>query len=277
MVDKYQVIQWFRDRIGALTYSMYGSRNGNDGTADCSGSMTQAVFEAGGSQPAYLYSTETLHDYLTANGYQLIVENDQNGFNAQVGDIVIWGQRGASAGAGGHVVVMTNEDDCISTCYYTGGEYGTAVQELNYNYFVSLDGYPYYYVYRLTDDGPQQPTIDNPEELTTIQKFQQAGNAVTFNKTQFEINYIDWQYGMWQFISTELSAGGADWLLNGIPLALVTLTDNSNQSDAQVGNHCIFDAAEYDIIAYDVPTNSICVDARGLGNFWVNADVAWNA
>ena len=34
------LINWFESRRGKLTYSMYGSRNGSDGTADCSGSVS---------------------------------------------------------------------------------------------------------------------------------------------------------------------------------------------------------------------------------------------
>lgn len=151
-VDSNKVVAWFENHKGKLTYSMYGSRNGADGTADCSGSITQALYEAGASPYDYLYSTETLHDYLINNAYKLIVNNDYRGWNAQKGDIVIWGKRGQSGGAGGHVGVMTNNADnpfFISTCYITGGQKNTAVQEVRYNEYVAQHNYPYYYVYRL--------------------------------------------------------------------------------------------------------------------------------
>ncbi len=41
------LINLFESRRVKLTYSMYGSRNGSDGTADCSGSISQALKEAG--------------------------------------------------------------------------------------------------------------------------------------------------------------------------------------------------------------------------------------
>lgn len=150
-VNMDKAIDWFEQRKGKLTYSMYGSRNGNDGTADCSGSVTQALRDAGASQYTWLYNTEYIHDYLTANGFKLINENSPQGWDAKRGDIVIWGQRGASAGAGGHIGIMTSADDdpyFISTCYLTRGQQGTAVQEVHYNEFVQRDNYPYYYVYR---------------------------------------------------------------------------------------------------------------------------------
>ena len=149
-VDVNQVINWFEYNKGRLTYSMYGSRNGADGTADCSGSMTQALYEAGAKPYDYLYSTESLHDYLTNNGFKLIIENASS-WDAKRGDIVIWGKRGFSEGAFGHVGIMTtteNDPYFISTCYLTAGAKGSAVQEVRYNEFAQRDSYPYYYVYR---------------------------------------------------------------------------------------------------------------------------------
>lgn len=34
-----EIVSWFENRVGQLTYSMTGSRNGADGTADCSGAF----------------------------------------------------------------------------------------------------------------------------------------------------------------------------------------------------------------------------------------------
>ena len=71
--------------------------------------------------------------------------------DAKRGDIVIWGKRGFSEGAFGHVGIMTtteNDPYFISTCYLTAGAKGSAVQEVRYNEFAQRDSYPYYYVYR---------------------------------------------------------------------------------------------------------------------------------
>ena len=144
-----RVINWFESRKGHLTYSMYGSRNGSDGTADCSGSMTQAIRDAGAGPYSYLYNTDSLHGYLRANGYYLVTANGN--FTPERGDVIIWGRQGESGGAAGHTLVISqggNDAQCISTCYYTNGQPGTAVQELPYNWYWHLDGCPYYYVYR---------------------------------------------------------------------------------------------------------------------------------
>ncbi|CAK1240709.1 Cell wall-associated hydrolase [Fructobacillus cardui] len=153
-VNTDQVINWFYDHQGKLTYSMTGSRNGADGTADCSGAMTEALYEAGASKPAYLYNTDSLHGYLEQNGYQLISTNTP--WDAQRGDIVIWGQQGASGGSAGHVQIIVSNDPnarAISVNYVTGGQTGTAVQEWNYdaayNYTANANGGSLaYYVYR---------------------------------------------------------------------------------------------------------------------------------
>lgn len=146
-----RVLDWFRARRHHLTYSQYGSRNGADGTADCSGSMSQALRDAGAGYGA-LYSTETLHGYLTANGYYLAGQG--TGYlQVQYGDIIIWGRRGYSSGDAGHTVAISQYGSgqnilCISTCGYGEDHPGEAVQEYNYYNYWRDDGSPYQYVYR---------------------------------------------------------------------------------------------------------------------------------
>ena len=111
-VDINKVISWFDNHMGKMTYSMFGSRNGSDGPGDCSGTMTQALYEAGASKPAYLYSTETIHPYLINNGFSLYAENKS--WTAKRGDIVVMGKRGESAGAFGHIgVISTNDPNAL--------------------------------------------------------------------------------------------------------------------------------------------------------------------
>ena len=69
------LINWFVSHRGLLTYSMLGSRNGSDGTADCSGSVSQALKEAGiGIQG--LPSTVTLGQQLSNNGFYRVCRNE---------------------------------------------------------------------------------------------------------------------------------------------------------------------------------------------------------
>lgn len=146
-----RVINWFLQREGRLTYSMYGSRTGADGTADCSGSMTMALWSAGASRPRIIYSTDDLPDYLFGNGYQLVASG-MGPVDLHYGDVVIWGYRGASNGAVGHTMVVTGSGDyqtVISTSFLTKGQRGTAVQEAEYTSYWISHGRPYQYVYRL--------------------------------------------------------------------------------------------------------------------------------
>lgn len=151
-----RVINWFLQREGKITYSMYGSRTGADGTADCSGSMTMALRTAGASVPQIIYSTETLHGYLLNNGYYLAYEGRGQEASLQYGDVIIWGKKAASLGGNGHTMVATgsgNNPTVISTCYLTEGQRGTAIQEVNYDWYWNDDNRPYQYVYRLRDQA----------------------------------------------------------------------------------------------------------------------------
>lgn len=165
--NKQQTIAWFDDRKGELTYSMYGSRNGSDGTADCSGSITQAVRDAGGVPYDYLYSTVTLAGYFEKNGYKRISVNQD--WDAAAGDIILmsWGNdMSTSGGAGGHVGVMKDPTKFISVDYWTGGTPGTAVSEHIWNDYHAVQRPNYIEVWR-------------PEEST-------SSNNVTSNSTSLE-------------------------------------------------------------------------------------------
>lgn len=145
-----RIINWFVNREGKLTYSQRGSRNGSDGTADCSGSMTTAVYAAGASYPQAIYNTNTLPGYLLANGYRQVY-NGNNLVAPQYGDIVFWYGRDSN-----HVMIASGTSDnptVISTCYLTRGQRGTAIQELNYAKYWQTHGYNHTVVYRLTDQA----------------------------------------------------------------------------------------------------------------------------
>ncbi|AXH73426.1 MAG: peptidoglycan hydrolase [Caudoviricetes sp.] len=179
VVNNKKVVQWFYDRQGKLTYSMYGSRNGSDGTADCSGSITQAIRDAGGVAYDYLYSTVTLAGYLARNGYKRISVNQS--WNAQLGDIVLmsWGRpelgMSASAGAGGHVGVMEDSINFISVDYWTGGQVGTAVSRHNWDSYYSIQKPSYIEVWRNTGEQINKPTEENKNRFK-----HELGKTVSF-------------------------------------------------------------------------------------------------
>ncbi len=281
-VDINKLISWFDNHMGKMTYSMYGSRNGSDGTGDCSGTITQALYEAGASKPAYLYSTETIHPYLIDNGFSLYAENTS--WNAKRGDIVVMGKRGESAGAFGHIGVISTDDPnalLLSTSYWTGGESGTAVGNVKFDEMWEADGSPYFYVYRQTDSNqdnvaPAQPANDAPAPsapASAIQQFKNAGNHFT-NTNTFKVDKIAKVNGIWQMINYELAGGtDANWTLNGIPLDIV---DNVTRGNAptQVGDSMKFSSG-YDngtIDEYDDASNGVGIIFGEYGIVWFNAD-----
>ena len=78
------------------------------------------------------------------NGYTLIAENTP--WDAQRGDIFIWGRKGYSSGAGGHTGMFVDENNIIHCNYRFDGI------TVNDHDDIWMDaGRPYYYVYRLTN------------------------------------------------------------------------------------------------------------------------------
>ena len=275
-IDNNKAISWFDIRKGLLTYSMSGSRNGTDGTADCSGAITQAIRDAGGSQYAYLYSTVTLGSYLSANGFTRISENQS--WDAKRGDIVLmsWGPSMAySGGAGGHVLIMKDHDTSISVDYWTGGQSGTAVSEHNWDYYYSVNKPAYIEVWRQDGTTPQ-PTPDKHDASDTnaIEQFKAAGNKFTAYNT-FKVDDIKLHNGIWQFVSYQLNGSNdVNWDNNGIPLSVVDNVTRGNDADTQVGDTVKFSDAFNNgtIDEYDNATNAVGIDTGEYGRIWYNAD-----
>ena len=179
-VDLNKLVAWFDNHKGKLTYSMTGSRNGADGTADCSGSVTQALKEAGANPaPAYLYSTVTLPAYLQSIGWQRVSVNQD--WNAQRGDVILmsWGANmSASGGAGGHVGVMKDANTFISTDYWTGGAKGSAVSEHSWETYYNTNQPPYIEVWRQS----QSPSTSSPSFAPSKKSDNDIANEVLQGK-----------------------------------------------------------------------------------------------
>ncbi|OTO71258.1 MULTISPECIES: peptidoglycan amidohydrolase family protein [unclassified Enterococcus] len=142
------VVQRF---VNNCSYSMYGSRYYTDGTCDCSGSVYRILRESGGFDYGYIPSTETLHDYLLKLGYEKIAENSD--FPMQRGDIIIWGQKGYSAGAGGHTGIALDNQNWIEC---TGWKDTTIIA--NHDQRWVMAGCPYFYAYRLKSTPKPNPS-----------------------------------------------------------------------------------------------------------------------
>lgn len=139
-------VAWMQARKGQVTYSM-DYRNGPD-SYDCSSSIYYALMSAGAVSAGWAVNTEYEHGWLEKNGYELISENQP--WDAQRGDIFIWGRKGYSSGAGGHTGMFIDGDNIIH-CNWAYD--GISVNDHDERWLAA--GRPYYYVYRLTDTGKQ--------------------------------------------------------------------------------------------------------------------------
>ena len=119
----------FTSRRGLITYSMFGSRNGSDGTG--AGLASCRKFEKAGIGIQELPSTVTLGQQLSNNGFYRICRNES--WDALPGDIV-WCRGGAdmssSGGTGGHVGVM------IGDTYFIGCDFSTQGRQASYQYLI---------------------------------------------------------------------------------------------------------------------------------------------
>lgn len=155
-VDTEKAIAWMGSKEGRVSYSM-NYRNGPN-SYDCSSSVCSALIYAGASNPGWLLNTEYMHDWLVQNGYELIAENE--GWESQRADIAIWGLRGQSAGAGGHVVMFIDADNIIH-CNYARNN----ITIDNYNQTAAASGWMYSYVYRYAGTQSQPATSKSIDEL----------------------------------------------------------------------------------------------------------------
>ncbi|MGQ7532053.1 peptidoglycan amidohydrolase family protein [Streptococcus suis] len=132
-------IRWMTDRVGRVKYSM-DYRNGPN-SFDCSSAVYYALMAGDAISAGWAVNTEYEHDWLIRNGYKLICENGR--FDAQRGDVFIWGRRGQSSGAGGHTGIFVDGNRIIHCNYARNG--------------ITIDGYldtakasgnMYCYIYR---------------------------------------------------------------------------------------------------------------------------------
>ncbi|HEP1477270.1 holin [Streptococcus pyogenes] len=156
VVDTEKAIAWMGLKEGRVSYSM-DYRNGPD-SYDCSSAICSALIYAGASNPGWLLNTEYMHDWLVQNGFELIADNED--WDSQRADIAIWGFRGQSAGAGGHVVMFIDADNIIH-CNYANNN----ITIDNYNQTAAASGWMYSYVYRYTGAKAQPATNKSIDEL----------------------------------------------------------------------------------------------------------------
>lgn len=140
-----------------ITYSMSGSRIGTDGTADCSGAVYISLVKGGAKPHSYPVNTESEHAWLIANGFELIAFNKE--WNMQRGDVLIFGLKGQSAGAGGHTAIAVDHNNVIHCNYAHNGV--TVNSETTMPYSMG------WYVYRQKASKPTPKPQPKPQAKPT--------------------------------------------------------------------------------------------------------------
>lgn len=143
---------WQRRKGGPapVTYSMahrYGPHS-----YDCSSAVDAAFTSAGLWPEDGPDNTDSLHADFEKMGWTRVPQAAHGGYDVQRGDVFIWGRRGASGGAFGHIGIMLDSENMIH-CNY--GYNGITVNR--HDDIWVANGRPVVYFYR----PPAAPTGSN--------------------------------------------------------------------------------------------------------------------
>lgn len=144
-------INWMYERRkggpAPVTYSMayrYGPHS-----YDCSSAVDAAFTFAGLWPEDGPDNTDSLHADFEKMGWTRVPQNAQGGYDVKRGDVGIWGPRGASGGAFGHIVIMLDSENMIHCSF---GYNGITIN--NHDQIWVANGKPVVYFYR----PPAAPT-----------------------------------------------------------------------------------------------------------------------
>ena len=141
-----KAVEWGLNQMGkGITYSLYGARNGSDGTMDCSGFVSMALKEAGMSDVPIM-STVTMLQNSNALGQSGTLFKEVDYKTAKKGTIIVVGGL-AGGGANGHTFFLMEDfhgdDTKVLECSYGYNglsKEGTFVAaSMNYNQVVALE------------------------------------------------------------------------------------------------------------------------------------------
>lgn len=156
MIDMDKAIDYMYElKNRGITYSMNGSRIGTDGTADCSGAVYISLVKGGAKPHSYPVNTESEHAWLIANDFELIAFNKE--WNMQRGDVLIFGIKGQSAGAGGHTAIAIDHNNVIHCNYAHNGV--SVNPETTMPYSMGF----YVYRYKGANPNPQPQAKQQPQ------------------------------------------------------------------------------------------------------------------
>jgi hypothetical protein len=142
--------KWFEEREGKVTYSQDVASRKGPLQYDCSSSIYMALVAAGAGKTAgdFPVSTDTEHEWLLQNGFELAYEGDWSSMDdvkkAKEGDIIIWGTKGQSGGDLGHTMFMLDDNTVI----HCSGRHNGIARDNYGDYRKLVDDHKKVYVYR---------------------------------------------------------------------------------------------------------------------------------
>ena len=246
---------WFEARQGTITYSMTGSRNGSDGTGDCSGTISQALKDNGFDIQG-LPSTVTLGAQLARVGWARISVNED--WTAQRNDIILisWSaDMSGSGGAGGHVGAMRDSVNFISCDYSTKGAPGQAINTYPWDDYYNWNNPVYIEVWRYNSNAPQKQLPNTQVAPSTTR--------LPNSKAYYLANDVKLVNDIYQIKCDYLCPIGFDWTENGIPVSLVNWVDEN-------GNH-VPDGADKDFKAgmyFSFEVDEVHITDTGDGGYY---------
>jgi len=162
-----------------ITYSMYGSRIGTDGTADCSGAIYISLRKAGASNAGWVLNTDSMHNWLVQINFECIVHNRT--WNMKRGDVIIFGPKGASGWAAGHIVMAINDQKVIHCNYNANG--------ISVNNETDMPYSMGWYVYRLKLEDSETVNSDVSNNRNGI-----AIDNISFDQAQKMVSWLQNKY-----------------------------------------------------------------------------------
>lgn len=140
------MISWFNSRRGRVSYSM-NYRNGPT-SYDCSSAIYFAL-QASGLDAGRIGNTDSMFSDLPRLGWEKIGLNAFGSYDAQRGDIFIWGTPGASGGTAGHTGIFTDSDNILH-CNFGYN----SITLNNHDYIWSKNGCPQVTIFRYKGANP---------------------------------------------------------------------------------------------------------------------------
>ena len=199
-IDTDKAIKWYKDKLGKVKYSR-DARTGPD-SYDHSSALYYALVDGGAKESGSPVDTDSEHDWLKDNGYELVYEgawsSKDDVQNREKGDVIIWGTKGSSSGDKGQTMLVEDKENIIQCSPSTDG-----IAENNYGQYrdrITMD-YGKVYVYRPKDKKDKD---DDKEEVDAYT----CGDSVSSNLSTDTGQPLDVPYTITQLFGAAANAGG---------------------------------------------------------------------